>query len=665
MKVKAILDYPKIPEKRQFLVRLMLTASGEIPTNKKSLPLNLAVVLDRSGSMSGEKLHNVKEATKILASQLGKNDYFSLTIFDDNVNPVIPPTRMDADLPFIEGSIDEIHSKGRTNLCGGYEQGEIFAKKNLSNENISRILLLTDGLANVGVTKSGDLAELASKYLSEGITTTTIGVGADYNEELLAKMAEMGGGGTYFIDKPEEARGVFTEELGLLQNLAASNFEIQFIPKVDGVSSEQLNSYRIMNSGAFFLGDVFGSQEKHLVLETKIPSMPKKAKTELGLIKISYKDVGEGKTEECAQEIPIFVDVISEAEFKAVKPNLNVTLQAAYLAAAGVKENALKLADKGDYDGAAGMLIDGAQALKDLGLDDNLIDSLILDLKQRADRLRFEREDFYNRTERKRMFHESQAMTKGEMFKMQSMRTRQGMPLPARRLQATGKTNLVHLYKCYLHEGHLLAEIGPDRVLIDTGNPISFGENKDLRIGDAEFSIPHQYMGMSVKNIGRLIRSRISAVIGADILSQFDFQIDLNKDKIAFSEDLMNLEGETIRFESFKGIPVIPVKLNRRNIQCFLVTGAKLSFLSSSMIKALPIVGKDTDFFPGLGEFETEVREATVSIGNRVFKSRFGTSPQVLEQVMNMGGAKGIIGSAICLDTIVIFSGRQSKVSFI
>jgi len=82
---------------------------------------------------------------------------------------------------------------------------------NLSDKCISRVLLLTDGLANVGVPDPIQLSELAPGCQAQGVTTTTIGVGADYNAELLAKMAEMGGGGTYFIDNPEETRSVFTE----------------------------------------------------------------------------------------------------------------------------------------------------------------------------------------------------------------------------------------------------------------------------------------------------------------------------------------------------------------------------------------------------------------------------------------------------------------------
>ena len=91
MRITTKFDYDKVPKGRPFTVRLMVTAEAEVPTGKERRPLNLAVVLDRSGSMGGDKLVNVKEATKILAGQMGKDDVFSLTAFDTQVTPVLAP----------------------------------------------------------------------------------------------------------------------------------------------------------------------------------------------------------------------------------------------------------------------------------------------------------------------------------------------------------------------------------------------------------------------------------------------------------------------------------------------------------------------------------------------------------------------------------------------
>src|SRR2546425_501826 len=140
--------------------------------------------------MAGDKLANVKEATRILADHMGKDDVFSLTTFDTHVAPVVAPIRMGGAVPSIGPAIDGIQAGSTTNLSGGYEQGCAFARENKSGENITRVVLLTDGLANVGIQSPAGLADLAGRYRAEGITTTTIGVGRDYNEELLGKMAE-------------------------------------------------------------------------------------------------------------------------------------------------------------------------------------------------------------------------------------------------------------------------------------------------------------------------------------------------------------------------------------------------------------------------------------------------------------------------------------------
>ena len=134
--------------------------------------------------------------------------------------------------------IEGISIGGTTFLSGAYEAGYKAASQNKSTKNVSRVVLLTDGLANRGETDPEKLAQMAEKILSDGITTSTVGVGNDYDESLLGKMAENGGGGTYFIENPEDAEGVFLEELGYLKSLAATGLEITFNKKVDGIKSE-------------------------------------------------------------------------------------------------------------------------------------------------------------------------------------------------------------------------------------------------------------------------------------------------------------------------------------------------------------------------------------------------------------------------------------------
>jgi Ca-activated chloride channel homolog len=129
MKVTTRFDYPKIQAEKAFNLRLMLAIEGDEQPDQQRSPLNLALVLDHSGSMSGPKLRNVKEATKLLVNTLHRDDIFSLTIFDDNVTRLIPPVRI-GDAHNLTRTIDAIHSGGSTYLSGGFKQGCLFATEN-------------------------------------------------------------------------------------------------------------------------------------------------------------------------------------------------------------------------------------------------------------------------------------------------------------------------------------------------------------------------------------------------------------------------------------------------------------------------------------------------------------------------------------------------------
>ena len=668
MKITTNFDYNKVPAGRPFTVRLMVTAEAEAPSGKERRPLNLAVVLDRSGSMSGDKIANVKEATRILAGHMGKDDVFSLTAFDTHVTPVVAPVRMGGATPSIESAIDGIQAGSTTNLSGGYEQGCAFARKNMSAENISRVLLLTDGLANVGIQSPAGLADLASGFRAEGITTTTIGVGADYNEDLLGKMAETGGGGTYFIENPDEARAVFGEELGVLFSLAATDFDVRISPIVNGLVVEQLNTYPPIDNRGWRLGDIYGGQRKHLVLEIKSPAIDaRNGGILLGELNISYRQVVEGGFEENTLELPLNIEQVSDEEFAAMKPDREVTLQAAYLVVAAIKAEALRLADRRSFDEAAGLLEGCADELAALSLQDPVLDNQIQDLRERARWLRYEREDFYGAVERKRMYTESQVMSKGDPAKYNAMMgRRQSRGQGTAASGGGGRAGLLqreHIYRCYLIDGHILAEIGQERVLIDTGALSSFGEGGNCRFGNSDYPIPRTFMGKSVGEISRLIGTRISVLLGADILNRFDFRIDLDRGELTVSEETMNFRGPTIPTETFQGVPIIRAQFNQEEARCFFDTGAKLSYLHSSLAGNYPAVGRDTDFFPGFGEFQTEVREARVRIGGRGYTIRFGTLPSDLEGGLLLAGVKGIIGSALCVGNIVGVSGRRNLIS--
>jgi len=198
------------------------------PTMVKKPPLNLAVVLDHSGSMAAAgKMEFAKEGVKLLIDALGPEDTFTLVIFDDKVQTVFGPGRV-SDKEGLKGRVGEIGPAGGTNIFDGLEAG-YRAVLGAPNENEQRrVIFLTDGLPTAGNTDAGAIRNMSVSYNQRYVGLTTIGLGTDVNIGLLRGLAESGGGNFYFIEKPAAVREVFMEELSFFVAPIAYDLELTF-----------------------------------------------------------------------------------------------------------------------------------------------------------------------------------------------------------------------------------------------------------------------------------------------------------------------------------------------------------------------------------------------------------------------------------------------------
>ncbi|MBF0573751.1 MAG: VWA domain-containing protein, partial [Desulfamplus sp.] len=186
----------------------------------KRPPVNLSLVLDRSGSMSGSKIERAKDAAIEALQRLGKNDIFSLVVYDHNVDTTIVAQSAQYTEGFIP-QIRQIQPGGNTALFGGVSQGAAELRKNLGGRYINRMILLSDGIANVGPSTPDDLGRLGAALIKEDISVSTVGVGTDYNEDLMAKLAQNSDGNTYFVESSQDLPRIFTAELGDLLSVVA------------------------------------------------------------------------------------------------------------------------------------------------------------------------------------------------------------------------------------------------------------------------------------------------------------------------------------------------------------------------------------------------------------------------------------------------------------
>ncbi len=184
-------------------------------------PLNLALVIDTSGSMdSPEKMPYVKQSLKIFLRSLATNDLVSIVTFSTNARVLVPATKV-GDGAWIEAAVNRLEPDASTNLYDGLMLGFREVERNFDIRRNNRIILLTDGIANVGVTDPTRIAADAKNYNDRGIYLSTIGLGRDINDALLSTLARQGKGGYHFVDSAQEMDKVFRQEVvGLFQKAA-------------------------------------------------------------------------------------------------------------------------------------------------------------------------------------------------------------------------------------------------------------------------------------------------------------------------------------------------------------------------------------------------------------------------------------------------------------
>lgn len=255
---------------RATLYLSVLPRHGRHPDRR---PMNLAVVLDRSGSMGDEgKMEYARAALHRLIDQLGKDDIFSLVIYDDVVEVARRAGKV-RDRGELHRLVDRIEPRNATNLGGGLMEGLRQAEEHARRSHVNRVVLLSDGLANRGITDPVRLADIACGYRARGISVTTMGVGLEYNENLMSGLAEAGGGNYYFIESPGVLAGIFRREFNSMASVYAQNCIIEIrlgrgVRLMDVVGGVQEGGDGVVRVP---LGDLYAGEPRELTLEVSVP----------------------------------------------------------------------------------------------------------------------------------------------------------------------------------------------------------------------------------------------------------------------------------------------------------------------------------------------------------------------------------------------------------
>lgn len=209
------------------------------------------------------------------------------------------------------------------------------------------------------------------------------------------------------------------------------------------------------------------------------------------------------------------------------------------------------------------------------------------------------------------------------------------------------------------NHGHLFVKPAGHLWLFDTGAPTSFGAAERLLIADEQFSLSSSYFGLTASTLSQYVGVECSGLLGADVLGRFVHILDSTNGKLTVSTDELSHDGQRIHLDEFMGIPIVTASVGGSDCRIFFDTGAQISYFQEASLADFPPAGSVIDFYPGVGQFQTDTHEVPISLGDTSFPLRCGCLPGLLGATLMMADTQGIIGNQVLIDRVVGFFPRR------
>ena len=350
-------------QKQTNYLRVGLTGIPINDTGRRT-PVNLAIVLDKSGSMTGDKLRKAKDAAIASIDRLGSNDIVSVIAYDDTVEVLIPATKI-SDRRALRVAIERLAAGGNTALFAGVSKGAAEVRKFVDRQRVNRIILLSDGQANVGPSSPADLGNLGASLIKEGISVTTLGLGLDYNEDLMTQLARKSDGNHYFIENSADLARRFGYEFDDVLSVVAQEVTVR-ITCAEGVRPIRVLGREADITGqtvTTYLNQVYGNQEKYILLEVEVPAGRDGAVRNAADVNVSYVNMASRSPDRILRT----VSARFTGSAKLVEASTNPTVMASAIEQIAVDRNklAVSLRDQGKIEDARRVLLDNAAFLSE------------------------------------------------------------------------------------------------------------------------------------------------------------------------------------------------------------------------------------------------------------------------------------------------------------
>ena len=300
-------------------LELILTAR-DVEGRKVSVPTDLLVVLDRSGSMQGEKLEHGLAAIRELIRQLGAKDRFALVTYSYEAELTIALQRASrlAKAGW-ENRLQDIYADGGTNMSQGLDVAYETLRSSRDELRAARVILISDGLANHGDASEHGLTQRAARFTQQEQVLSAVGVGLDFNEFLMSKLADAGTGNYYYVEQTSGLNQVFAKEFSASRDTVASALSVTLAPG-PGVDVVDVAGYPLERKDGrvtFRPGTLFSGQERRVWVTYRVPTSGV-AEFTLGSVRADYRSGGERYAVALEESVQVACVYNEEAFFAGV-----------------------------------------------------------------------------------------------------------------------------------------------------------------------------------------------------------------------------------------------------------------------------------------------------------------------------------------------------------
>jgi len=365
MELEVGLARPMLPAGRKTVAHLRVSLIGQaLPVAARRPPVNVCLAIDRSGSMQGEKIAGAREGAIAALGRLGPADIVSVVAYDDVVQVLVPATRA-SERGFIESGIRNLQAGGSTALFAGVVKCASELRKFVDRNRVSRIILLSDGVANVGPSSPAELGSLGAQLMEEGISVATVGLGTGYNEDLMNELAMRSDGGHVFVERAEDLGRFLDDQLAAVTEVVARDVDVR-IRCAPGVKP-----LRVLGRPADIVGStvtapfakIYARRQHYFVLELEVEPGAGDSARRLADVQVKFHDLLRNQNDQRAQ--PVLAHFTSRPAEVESRANPAILAELKLLDDSAATESALQMLKSGNSRAARQILEQNAAQLEE------------------------------------------------------------------------------------------------------------------------------------------------------------------------------------------------------------------------------------------------------------------------------------------------------------